>query len=145
MATGGTYSGTVVVPTQKGVAFAVSFDGVYIPAVLIPNDGYQNENEYRRKAEVRDIGGNIMNKTYCGPFQRSKGTLKIPLGSAGATAAAALALTPLDTLSMARVKTDGTLDTPANWMVEEDTEIAFNREENEITLSVIKEPGITPA
>ena len=58
MATG-TYSGTVTVPVQKGEAYAVNFDGIYIPAVLIPDDGYQNENEYRHKAEVRDIGGNV--------------------------------------------------------------------------------------
>ena len=145
MATGGTYGGTVTVPTQKGAAFAVNFDGVYIPAVLIPNEGYQNENDYRHKAEVRDIGGNVMNKTYCGAFQRSKGTLKIPLGSAGATAAAVLAMAPLDTILMKRVKTDGTLDTEEKWMVEEDPEITNNREENEVTLSIIKEPGITPA
>ncbi|MFA6063959.1 MAG: hypothetical protein WC736_15330 [Gallionella sp.] len=145
MAAGGTYSGTVTVPTQKGVAFAVNFDGIYIPAALIPNDGYQNENDYRHKAEVRDIGGNVMNKLYAGPYQRSKGTLKIPLGSAGATAAAALAQTPLSTISMSRVKTDGTLDTPENWMVEEDTVMTFNREHNEIELSIVKEPGITPA
>ena len=145
MATGGAYSGTVTVPTQKGVSYAVSFDGVYVPAVLTPEDGYQNENDYRRKTEVRDLGGNVLNKTYCGPYQRSRGTLKIPYGAAGATEAAALALAPLDTLSMARVKTDGTLDTPENWMIEEDTEVEFNREHNTISLSVIKEPGITPA
>jgi len=141
MPTGGTYSGTVTIPTQKGVAYAVNFDGVYIPAVLIPNDGYQNENPYRHVAEVRDIGGNVMNKTYCGPYQRSRGTLKIP----SAQASAILALTPLATLSMARIATNGTLGTPENWMIEEDVDVVFNREENEVELSVVKEPGITPA
>ena len=144
MSTGGTYGG-VTLPTQKGAAFAVAFEGVFIPAALIPEDGYQNERDYRHKAEVRDVAGNVMNKTYCGPFQRSRGTLKIPLGSAGATAAAVLAMCPLDTLSMAQVKSDGSLDTPENWMVEEDVPLTFNREENTVELSVIKEPGITPA
>ena len=141
MATGGTYSGTVTVPVQKGVAYAVSFDGIYIPAVLIPNDGMQSESDYRHKAEVRDIAGNVMNKTYCGPFQRSKGTLKIP----AAQATAMLALGPLDTIAMKRVETGGTLGASENWMVEEDTSVTFNREENEIEISVVKEPGITPA
>lgn len=141
----GTYSGTVTVPTQKGVAFAVNFDGIYIPAALIPDDGHQNESDYRHKSEVRDIGGNVMNKTYCGSYQRSKGTLKIPLGAGGATAAAVLAMKPLDTISMSRIKTDGTLDAAENWMIEEDPEITNNREENEVTLSIVKEPGITPA
>ena len=138
---GGTYSGTVAIPTQKGVAFAVNFDGIYIPAALIPDDGYQNENDYRHKSEVRDIGGNVMNKTFGGPFQRSKGMLKVP----AAQASAVLALAPLATLSMSRIKTDGTLDTAENWMIEEDTTITFNREENVFEVTVIKEPGITPA
>ena len=141
MSTGGTYSGTVTIPTQKGVSYAVNFDGIYIPAAFIPNDGYQNENDYRHKAEVRDIGGNVMNKTYCGPFQRSKGTLKF----LAANSTTVLALKPLDTLSMNRVKTDGTLDAAENWMIEEDTTVTFNREENEFEVQVIKEPGITPA
>ena len=143
MSTSGTYGGSPIVPVQKGAAVAVAFDGLFIPAVLIPEDGYQNEQDYNYKAEVRDIAGNVMNKTFCGPFQRGKGTLKIPLGSAGATAAAILALQPLDTFSMAQVKTDGTLDAPQNWMVEEDVPITFNRDHNTVELSVILEPGIT--
>ena len=141
MATGGTYSGTVTVPVQKGVAYAVNFDGIYIPAALIPDDGYQNENEYRHKAEVRDIGGNVMNKTFCGPFQRSKGTLKIPATQASAV----LAFSPLDTISMARIQTNGTLGGAENWMIEEDTVVTFNREENTFEVQIVKEPGITPA
>ena len=140
MATG-TYSGTVTVPVQKGEAYAVNFDGIYIPAVLIPDDGYQNENEYRHKAEVRDIGGNVMNKTYCGPYQRSKGTLKIPAAQGDAV----LALKPLDTISMSRVATNGTLGGDENWMIEEDTVVSFNREENTFEVQIVKEPGITPA
>lgn len=135
----GTYSGTVTVPTQKGTAYAVSFDGIYIPAVLIPNDGYQGESDYIHKAEVRDIGGNVMNKTFAGPVKRAKGTLKIP----AAQATWALALKPLDTISMSQVATGGTLGTGENWMVEDDTTINFNREYNEIEISVIKEPGIS--
>lgn len=141
MATGGTYSGTVTIPTQKGVAYAVNFDGVFIPAVLIPDDGYQNERDYRHKSEVRDIGGNVMSKSYCGPFQRSKGTLKIP----AAQSASVLAMKPLDTISMSQVATNGTLGAGENWMIEEDTSVNFNREENTVELQVVKEPGITPA
>lgn len=137
----GTYSGTVTIPTQKGVAYAVNFDGMYFPAVLIPDDGYQNERDYRHKTEVRDIGGNVMNKTFAGPFERSKGTLKIP----SAQSATVLALTPLATISMAQVGTDGTLGIPENWMIEEDCSVTFNREENVFEVQIIKEPGITPA
>lgn len=146
MAAGGTYSGTVTVPVQKGVAYGVNFDGIYVPAVLTtPEDGYSSERDYQHKSEVRDIAGNIVNKTYGGSFVRSRGTLTIPYGSAGATLAAVLALFPGDTLSMKAVKTDGTFDTPENWMIEEDVAITFNRENNTVDLSVIKEPGITPA
>ena len=140
----GTYTG-VTLPVQKGAAVAVAFDGIFIPAALIPDDGFQNERDYQSKSEVRDVAGNVMNKTFCGPFQRSRGTLKIPLGNAGATAAAVLAMQPLDTISMAQVKTDGTLDAAENWMIEEDVPITFNRDENTVELTVIKEPGITPA
>jgi hypothetical protein len=146
MAAGGTYSGTVTVPVQKGTSYGVSFDGIYVPAVLTtPEDGFQSERDYQHKSEVRDIAGNIVNKTFGGSFIRSRGTLTIPLGSAGATRDAIIALYPGDTLSMQAVKTDGTLDVAENWMIEEDVEIDFNRENNTVTLSVIKEPGITPA
>jgi hypothetical protein len=46
---------------------------------------------------------------------------------------------------MQQVKTDGTLDVAQNWMVEEDVPINYSRENNTVELSVIKEPGITPA
>ena len=140
MATGGTYSGTVTVPTQKGQAYAANFDGLFVPAILVPDDGYQNERDYRHKAEVRDIGGNIMNKTYCGPFQRARGTLKI----LASNSTSVLALTPLDTLSMQQVNTNGTLGVAENWMIEEDTTVTFNREDNTVEVTVIKEPGISP-
>ena len=146
MSAGGTYSGTVTVPVQKGVAYGVNFDGVFVPAVLTtPEDGFSVENDYQHKSEVRDIAGNIVNKTFGGSFKRSKGKLTIPYGTAGATLAAITALFPGDTLSMQQVKTDGTLETAANWMIEEDVEIDWNRENNTVTLSIIKEPGITAA
>lgn len=146
MAAGGTYSGTVTVPVQKGTAYAVNFDGIYVPAVLqTPEDGFQSEQGYQHTSEIRDIAGNIVNKTYGGSFTRSKGTLTIPLGSANATRDAIQALYAGDTLSMQQVKTDGTLDVAQNWMVEEDVAINYNRENNTVELSVIKEPGITPA
>ena len=138
---GGTYSGTATMPVQKGVAYAVAFEGVFIPAVLIPNDGSQSENDYRHKAEVRDIAGNVMNKTYAGPFSRARGTLKVPT----AQASLVLGLKPLDTISMAKVASDGTLGAGANWMVEEDPTITFNREYVEIEVVAISEAGITPA
>ena len=142
MAAGGTYSGTVTVPVQKGTAFAVSFDGLFIPALLTtPEDGYQNERDYRHKSEVRDVGGNIVNKTFGGPFQRARGTLTIP----SAQMATIVALLPHGTLSMQQIKTDGTLEVAENWMIEEDPEIMFNRENNTVTLAIVKEPGITPA
>jgi len=146
MSAGGTYSGTVTVPVQKGTAFAVCFDGIYVPAALVtPEDGYQGERDYQHKSEVRDIGGNILNKTFGGPFQRSRGVLTIPLGNANATRDAVMAMFPHDTISMKQVKTDGTFENAENWMIEEDVEITFNRENNTVSLSVVKEPGITPA
>jgi hypothetical protein len=146
MAAGGTYSGTVTVPTQKGTAYGVNFDGVFIPAVLTaPEDGFTNECDYQHKGEVRDIAGNIMNKLYGGSFQRSKGTLKVPQGAANATRIAIQALRAGSTLSMNQVVTAGTFGAAENWMVEEDPIFTYNREYMMVDLTLIKEPGITPA
>jgi hypothetical protein len=146
MAGGGTYSGTVTIPRQLGTAYGVNFDGIFIPAVLTtPEDGFTNECDYQHKAEVRDIAGNVMNKLYGGSFQRSKGTLKLPQGTANATRAAIYALVAGSTLSMNQVVTAGTFGAAENWMVEEDPVITQNREYTIVELTLIKEPGITPA
>ena len=146
MSAGGTYSGTVTVPVQKGTAYGVNFDGIFIPAVLTaPEDGFTNEVGYQHTAEVRDIAGNVMNKLYGGTFQRSKGTLKLPQGAANATRAAIYALVAGSTLSMNQVGTAGTFGAAENWMVEEDPVIVQNREYTMVELTLIKEPGITPA
>lgn len=144
MASGGSYSGTVTVPVQKGTAYGVNFDGIFIPAVLTaPDDGFTSERDYQHKAEIRDIAGNILNKTYGGSFIRSKGTLKIPYGALGVTRDAIYALKAGDTLSMNQVVTAGTFGAAENWMIEEDPVITHNREFTTVDLTVIKEPGIT--
>jgi len=144
MSAGGTYSGTVTVPTQKGTAYGVNFDSVFIPALLnAPEDGFIGEHDYQHKAEVRDIAGNIMNKLYAGAFNRSKGTLKIPTGTEDATRIAIYALKAGSKLSMHQVVTAGTFGTPEDWVIEEDPVITHNREYVTVDFVVIKEPGIT--
>ena len=146
MAAGGTYSGTVTVPTQKGTAYGVNFDGIFIPAVLTaPEDGFTNEVGYQHTAEVRDIAGNVINKLYGGSFWRSKGTLKVPQGTAKATKIAIEALRAGALISMNQVVTAGTFGSPENWSVEEDPIFTYNREYMMVDLTLIKEPGITPA
>lgn len=143
MSAGGTY-GSVTVPVQKGIAYGVNFDGIFIPALLnAPEDGFVGEHDYQHKAEVRDIAGNIMNKLYAGAFNRSKGTLKIPTGTADATRIAIYALKAGSTLSMKQVVTAGTFGAEENWMIEEDPVITHNREYVTVDFVVIKESGIT--
>ena len=137
----GTYGGTVTVPTQKGQAFAVAFDGVWIPANYTPDDGFTSENDFRHKPEIRDIGGNLQALLYGGKFTAAKGKLKIPY----AQASDVQALTCFSTISMCAVAADGTLGAAASWMLVEDPEIEGNREYVELTISAITEPGITPA
>lgn len=136
----GTYSGTVVIPVQKGAAYAVNFDGVFIPALLTaPEDGATNERDYRHKAEIRDIGGNVRSKLYGGPYQRAMSTCFI----LAANLATVRALYPGDTIQMQQVKTDGTLDTAGNWMVEDSPTLVNNREYSMFRVSAILEPEIT--
>jgi hypothetical protein len=108
---------------------------------MVPNDGYENENDYQHKPKVLDIGGNVRNKTFAGGFKRARGTLRFT----AANASAVLALLRLATISMQRVNTDGTLDVAENWMLESDPVFSFNREYLECDVVAIKEPGITPA
>ena len=141
MSAGGTYSGTVTVPVQKGTACAVSFDGVWIPASYTPDDGFNNEWDFNHKGEVRDFANNVLGKLYGGKIHKATGKVKIPT----AAGAAALALTELDTISMCQVKTDGTTDTPANWMLLEAPELEGSREYVTLSVVAISEEGITPA
>jgi len=141
MSAGGTYSGTVAVPVQKGTACAVSFDGVWVPASYEADDGMTNEWDYNHKSDIRDAGNNVIGKLYGGKFHKASGKVKIPTASA----AAALALTELDTISMAQRKQDGTLDTPVNWMLLDAPELEGSREYVTLSVVAISEEGITPA